>query len=260
MLDPIEEAKYKALRDACRELHVPTAPDVFIGMKVHEGGILTFDDTIRAHSWTRNFYSYMAGTLADFAGDGGAIFGAGKMASKTNAAQHWASATLTGSRQSSTILAYGFVDIGTGTPTFGIRVGTGNTTFTTEDINLATVIAGGVAAGQLSHAGQIAGIQSYDATPGAEKWTIIHSRVFNNNSGGTISIAEIGLFHYGAIFGNTAYNLMERSVLASAVPLVNGAQLTVNYTLRLTSRQSIKGFICSKLWKCYSRQSRTQCG
>ena len=233
MLDPIEEAKYKALRDACRELHIPMAPDVFIGMKVHESGILTFDDTIRAHSWTRNFYSYMAGALADFTGDGLSTFGVGKMASKTNAAQVWAGTTSPAGRSSSsTVLNNGYLDASTN-PTFGIRVGTGNTAFTVDDFNLATVVAGGTASGQLSHAAHAYGVQSYDNSPGAEKWTIIHTRVFNNNSGGTITIAEIGLFHYGQVFGNLSYNLMERSVLASPVPLVNGAQLTVNYTLTM---------------------------
>lgn len=44
MLDPQEEAKFAELKDKCRELKVPAPPEIMIGLQVHEGGVLTFDD------------------------------------------------------------------------------------------------------------------------------------------------------------------------------------------------------------------------
>jgi hypothetical protein len=64
-------------------------------------------------------------------------------------------------------------------------------------------------------------------------WTTVHSRVLNNNSGGSITIKETGLVWSGYAFEASAstFYLVERSVLSPTVDVAAGAQLTVTYTI-----------------------------
>ena len=228
MLNPKEEAKIKRLKKAMGELRMPPSPEVFIGIKVHDrNGILLLDDIERGHSWTRNFYNYLYLAQAEGKGDGGSTFGAGYISSKQTNATVVASATVNQGRTSITLLGNGFIDTSVNT---GIRVGTGNTAFSINDHVLDSPVANGNASGQLSYQAMGSPTQSYDA--GSKTWTNIHSRIMNNNSGDTIIVAETGLYWIGSICSNPSLIFMfERNVLDLPVSLINGAQLTVSYTI-----------------------------
>ena len=78
---------------------------------------------------------------------------------------------------------------GAGDDTFGIVVGTGDTPVTADDYNLASKIAHGTGAGQLSYGA----VTLYD--PFVSDYTVKQriARSFTNNSGADITVKEIGL-------------------------------------------------------------------
>jgi hypothetical protein len=219
MLDSKEEEKFKRLRKMCHELKVPTPPEIMIGLKVHDhNGILTFDDKQRGHSWTRNFYNEMFHFIA-----GGAYttntWGAGYI---NHQYQTGGTPDAQNGFGNPVLNCMGIIGNSTG----GIIVGTGNTAFSADGYSLATKIVHGNGANQLAYSAQAAFASSYNA--GTFIWTSTTYRIFNNNSGGSIVVAEVGLASQYAI-----YQMHERSVLAPTVTVVNGAQLTVTYEISM---------------------------
>jgi hypothetical protein len=61
-------------------------------------------------------------------------------------------------------------------------------------------------------------------TSATKTWVATLIRVFNNNSGASIVVAEAGLLGSGS-------TLLSRDVLGSTVTVANGGQLTVTYTI-----------------------------
>jgi hypothetical protein len=106
----------------------------------------------------------------------------------------------------------------------GIVVGTSNTAFDIEQYTLGALIANGTGAGQFTYQAS-----AFDSKAYASKiWTSTCKRIMNNNSGGDITVKEIGLYSYGA-----GTFLTERSVLSPTVLVPNGAQLTVAYEISM---------------------------
>ena len=215
MLDPQEEAKFDELKAMCRELKVPSPPEIMIGLKVHDkDGNLTFDDVQRGHSWTRNFWqnigSFLTGGLK---GDASGLFGAGYMSFKANIGTIYSNSSYSG-----------------GMPTYTIVVGTGDTAFNVNDYAMAGLIANGTGSGQFSYQSQSAVSRSY----AAKVWKGTFSRIMNNNSGGSITVKETGFNAELTAFGaNTDTCLSERSVLSPTVAVANGAQFTVTYEISM---------------------------
>lgn len=217
MLNPIEEAKFQELKDKCRDLRVPPPPDIFIGLQVHDhNGILVFDDVQRGHSWNRNYWGAM------FYTGSGCIstttnFGAGYMTAKSPAAN------LAGVNYGSMGVATG----GLGVSSSGIQIGTGDTAFSVEQYAMAALIASGNGAGQMAYTAQSANVTAY--TAGSKTWKTTLSRIFNNNSGGSITVKETGITCYGGI----VQIFLERSVLSPTVTVATGGQLTVTYEISM---------------------------
>jgi hypothetical protein len=220
MLDPKEEKRFEELRGMCRELKVPAPPEIMIGLQVHDkNGILTFDDVQRGHSWTRNYYNYWAfygaHTTQSFVS-----FGAGYSSFK---------------KQSTYIGGPGIPNLtqigGIGSDAVGIVVGTGDTAFSIENYSLAAIVRHGGTGGTLAYAAQSAWSSSY----AAKVWEGTSSRIFNNNSGGSITVKEVGMMAYCTSYmTNYDYTyLIERSVLSPTVAVANGAQLTVTYAISM---------------------------
>ncbi|MBL8484123.1 MAG: hypothetical protein JNJ60_18140 [Rhodocyclaceae bacterium] len=108
--------------------------------------------------------------------------------------------------------------------------GTGTTAESFEHFALAALVAQGTSSGQLSYQATVNGGQSYNA--GTKVWTSTLARILNNNSGGTIVVAETGIYANQA---NGATNhMIERSLLGATVSVLNTGQLTVTYTMTLT--------------------------
>jgi hypothetical protein len=114
---------------------------------------------------------------------------------------------------------------------YGIRVGSGTTTPTNADVDLATLIAHGTGAGQLDY-----GTHSRTAAQvvGANVDLVI-SRAFYNGSGATVTIKEIGtVATYKDNDSFQRYALIMRDVLSASVDVENAKTATVQYTMRTT--------------------------
>ena len=214
MLDQKEEAKFDELKGMFRDLKLPPPPEIFIGLQVHKDGELIFDDKQRGHSWTRNFYNYkcLIGTNATIANTG---FGAGHMSDKN----------IFGNYNGNLALLRGALATGGAETINGIVVGTSDTAFNIEQYALGALIANGTGAGQFTYQASAFNSKAY----ASKIWTSTCKRIMNNNSGGDITVKEVGLYpqYNGVIF------LMERSVLAPTVLVPNAAQLTVTYEISM---------------------------
>jgi hypothetical protein len=232
MLDKVEEAKFAALKDMCRSLKVVVPPEIFIEFKVvDKTGKLIFDDIQRGHSWTRNYYNFLCMLGIDSDATGSANFGAGYLSGKRTSASIDSTAGNSSTRAAVTA-GYGTYN-NAASSTFGIVVGTGNTAFSEDHFTLATLIAHGATTGLLTYSAMAAPIKAYNA--GTMVWSNVISRLFNNNSGGAIVVAETGLYSNCVIGYNIGgiYFMLERSVLAPTINVPNGAQLTVTYTISM---------------------------
>ena len=107
--------------------------------------------------------------------------------------------------------------------THGIQVGTDNTAETINDYVLGTLVAHGVGAGQLQYGAVAFGAPSDDGT--TSQFTI--TRDFANNSGGTITVEEIGLVAYCG-----GYYLLMIHDTTGSINVLDGKTLTVNYQVQ----------------------------
>jgi len=219
MLNPQEEAKREQLKSKCREMKVVPPPDIFIGLQVHKDNKLLFDDVQRGHSWTRIYWNYIFGmtsgcTFVD------SSFGAGYISAK-----RFNDGSM--SYQGNIIFTHGNMLTGGEGTQLGIIVGIGSTAFNVDQYQLDTVIVSGSSAGNLYYNASSVKSTTYDAV--GKTWTIVGSRIFNNNSGGSIVVAETGLIPRDNK-GDITW-LFERSLLSPAVTVPDAAQLTVTYTI-----------------------------
>lgn len=234
MLDPQEEKRFDDLKAMCRELKVPAPPEIMIGLKVHDhNGMLTFDDVQRGHSWTRNYWNFLFSQSCSAGLGGVASFGAGYMSNKTTGASLQSSAN-------TIICSYG-KDLTAGdgvgivcTKAYsiqGIVVGTSGAAFSVDHYTLQGLISTGSGGGQLNYVAMGVGSISYNA--GTKLWSRNLSRIYNNNSGNSITVSETGLYAQTDQSGTSGYSMEERSVLNPTVAVANGAQLTVTYSISM---------------------------
>ena len=210
----------------CLAMHVLPPPKTFIKLEVHDQyGEKQLEYNLRSRSWVRNAYNVL-GTNFLFLADnnGGATYGAGYLNVKKTDGNiaNLGSILQTASNLSRSVG-------GSGITAQGIVVGTGTGAESFEDYKLGTLIANGSGAGQIAYAAQSATTRAYDA--GTKKMTAVGSRVFNNNSGGQISVSEVA---WCTDCYSSTYIMLCRDLLASAVAVENAAQLTVTYTIELT--------------------------
>jgi hypothetical protein len=116
---------------------------------------------------------------------------------------------------------------------YGIRVGSGSTTPTADDYNLANPIANGTGSGQLLYGAT--SIETVVVEASSRTYFRI-IRTFSNSSGATVTVREIGLSVKWSRTGvGYLYALLARDVLSSAVDVPDGATLTVRYILSTTT-------------------------
>lgn len=113
--------------------------------------------------------------------------------------------------------------------TYGIQVGTGNTAPVISNYVMETLIAHGVAGGQLQYSAVTFAAPAADAT--TSQFTI--TRNFANGSGGAITVNEIGLvcraYDVAGSFVTVRYFLIVRDVIGGGIAVPNGQTLTINY-------------------------------
>lgn len=232
-LDPIERQKlWDRLGKASRGLGLPTMPKIYVGLKVEKGGQVLQDTREEGHSWVRNAWNAFFAAVAAAKGDGSGSFGAGYMTTKeTNGTVD--------SSSSYQVQLYNNYYTGSnywaaaGNHSHGILVGTSDTAFSVEDFFLGSRIDNGTGEGQFEYQQVDNPYPSYDSGI----WTRSLSRVFYNNSGGSITVKEVGLVCYtsfgGWFKGAGTYNLVSREVLDTPVVVANTAMLTVTYEISM---------------------------
>lgn len=190
-----------------------------------------------AHSFVRNWYTLLITQAFDVDSLGlvaqCACYGAGKLIMKTNTGTFQALTT------PADIGAAGASGIGyragAGVCAFGIQVGTGTNANSFEDAQLQTLIVEGCSCAcpkEMSHVAMVdytAGCDKPTYSSCTTKWTHVLFRFFNNNSGGTIGVNEVGL---SSDIANPSGNIMmARDKLCAQVCVTNAGQLKVTYTL-----------------------------
>ena len=114
----------------------------------------------------------------------------------------------------------------------GPQIGTGTTAVAIDDNALETRIAHGEASGEMLHHG--AYLRNFQVAGSTATFDIV--KIFENVSGGSITVNEIGLYESSDIFEGQIYGVlcMYREVLASGVTVNDGQLLKVTITVELT--------------------------
>ncbi len=107
----------------------------------------------------------------------------------------------------------------------GILIGTDTTSESFESYNLGSLISHGVGGGQVEYSESDIPVLSWDS--GNKKFICTYTRRMLNNSGGSITVGEVGLVY---AVGQYRF-LFARDVLSPTINLADAEQLTVDYTL-----------------------------
>jgi len=110
---------------------------------------------------------------------------------------------------------------------FGILVGTGTNAVTISDFQLQTKIANGTGSGQLLYQ---ATVISAVTVVGSDAYITV-SRNFNNNSGASITIQEVGL----AVRSGLGYYYQISRDLTGGHEVLDGKTYAAQYTLKVTA-------------------------
>jgi hypothetical protein len=122
-----------------------------------------------------------------------------------------------------------------GYPYLGIQVGSGTSPPSASSPYLESLILSGTGSGQLSYGTNSMTSPSISSNPG----TTTITNTFTNNSGGSVTVGEIGLAATlyncttGSCTGGAA--LLIHDVLSSAANVPNGGKITVTYTLQVNT-------------------------
>ena len=128
-------------------------------------------------------------------------------------------------------VAWGF-NIGSGSSTYGIVIGTGNAPNTTNTYALESQIANGTGSGQMQYGATTTG----NVTTSGNTISVTSGRTFTNNSGASITVAEVGVYmQASALYSNAVQQwAFARDVLASPITVANTTPISVYYTFQLT--------------------------
>lgn len=118
------------------------------------------------------------------------------------------------------------VNAGAGVSNLGIVVGSGTTTPTPNNYQLAAQIANGTGSGQLSY-GAVSLVAPW--VSGGDIFMSI-TRSFTNSSPGTVTVAEIGIYAKNG----TYTNCIIRDVLPSPISVDIGSIFSVEYKFKVT--------------------------
>ena len=229
---PEYDHKLATLRKLSAELGLPVMPDLHIGIKVTDrNGKVLEDRYEQGHSWTRNAWTAFNCAMMDSPSNAAAFstldssFRRGYLSVRALTGGIAGSLTSPPFFRSASYTTGGFQGQLSSAGS-GILVGTSTEPFSGEDFCLWGMVAQGTGAGQMSYQAQPTPTVAWDNS--AATYTTTYSRVFNNNSPGSITINEVGMAEANGY-------LMSRDVLASPVSVPVGGQLTITVSITTTS-------------------------
>jgi hypothetical protein len=228
------ESQYEELKRLAKRLHVPVAEAFWEFEISNKSGGIYRRHKQRSHSWVRNGYNLMVCQSAAVASDSGvglAIVDTGGVTrsdAATQPASGWSSSG-SGNMRIYVGPSYGFY-AQAGVDNMGIVVGTGGGAESFDDHALGSKISSGNGAGQLAYSTVDAPSVSTIGTTKQVVWI----RYFNNNSGGPVTVNEVGIYTRGTVQGSTIYYMLCRDLLPGGVTVPDAGQLKVTYTVQLT--------------------------
>lgn len=236
--DPKLERKYQRLERLGQELKIPTFKSFLTLEVLDKDGNSIHSHKQRSHSWNRNAYNLLFNQMSGKGTTNTGLFEAGAVNYKD----------FSGTVRDGVGFGFKFgsangaVNIdsagngylaGAGVSTSGIMVGSGNTAESFEHNALATQIANGTGAGQISYVASEANALTYDVPSKTLTNTLV--RFFNNNSGGDVTVNEVCLTGLQHVLSSAATTtaMVSRDVLGAPVVVPNTGQLKVTYTIEL---------------------------
>lgn len=238
---PETVAKYQRLEALGKKLGIPILCGK-LDLQVTQNGKTLIHRKQRSHSWTRNAYNLIfcqlgstnptdvtfgTGLLSYRKTDGNIVRYSGSYGAWVTYIDYYDPETREnesagrGSRAAANDSGHGLV------------VGTSNAVENFDHYAMQTPIASGLGAGQLSMIAQEAPVLSYDA--GTKTLTDTLVRFMNNNSGGEITVREVG--YMVKMQTGTAYSmsnfLFSRDVLSPEIVIPDAGQLRLQYTISL---------------------------
>lgn len=224
---------------ACRVLHLTSPVIASFELSVDGNPVMRS----KSNSWVRNMINMMAaqGMLGATMDGDVSFFQDGYLNMRTLAGTIWKNDV-----QSNILYAMGLnagsdrVNTWGSGSDWGIVVGSSDSAESFNDYKLAGIIAHGNDAGQLYRNAQNVLSRAWDS--GNRKWVLRLQRAFVNNSGGAISVKELGFYTrsvarlhdmYGDIDGAqvTEGTMLLRDVLPTAQTVNNGQTITVTYQI-----------------------------
>ena len=217
------------------QLGIPHMPDLHVAVKVvDKDGKVLEDRYEQGHSWTRNAYNMFAtasmcsSSAAATISDGhNTNFRKGILALRNTNGTEVIDTSGNGPiwYMNAFSTPCGYSETQSGVNNFGILIGTSSEPFHPEDFNLHGLIYSGSGSGQLLYQpmSRAASQPVYNAS--TQTWSCTMTRVWNNNSSGTILVNEVGLVCASGV--NTSYFMTSRDVISTIIVPV-GAQLTIS--------------------------------
>lgn len=228
------EKDYEEFERLGAKLHIAT-PTAFWNMKVErlDTGEELLNQRERAHSWVRNSYNYLVGL---FGGVGGttATFADGFLSGKVPNGSVYGNVAYACGYSASDVenpVNITYYGAPVSSVTAGLIVGTGTAAYSFDDYKLEALVPSGTSSGSLSYQASTAS-KTWDSVN--RKWVVVQSRIFNNNSGSSISIKEVGLLNNTRVFSGLTYAfLFVRDLLETPVEVPSASKLTLSYTIEV---------------------------
>ena len=243
---PETEAKYQRLEALGKKLGIPLLCG-HLDLQVTRSGKLLVHRRQRSHSWTRNAYNLIFCQLGS-CNPTDATFGSGKLSyKKTDGNIKYYIGNDTSNEYGAWVTYIDYYEVetrenesaGRGSRAaandagHGLVVGSSNAPEDVDHFALQSPIANGLGAGQLSMIAQEAPVLSYNAETKTLTDTLV--RFMNNNSGGDITVGEVG--YICKMQTGTAYSmslfLFSRDVLDPVVIIPNAGQIRIQYQISL---------------------------
>ena len=182
-------------------------------LQVYYNYQISEDNKVIKKSRRRKSHSYVIGSIKAFAGFLGNVIAYTPID--------------TGGTSRSGYNSLGTYDAGSTNANYGIFIGSGTTAESINDYKLATKIGHGTTAGTMFYNACTVSAASATATDVTFRVT----RTFTNQSGGTITVKEIGLVSQNT---STGYYFLHLRDLTGDIAVLNGQTLTLNYDFTTT--------------------------